>query len=249
MNSSVINQSDQPATAAEREIARLRGDLLTISNRFSHDLRTPLGGIISASEAVKEVLAVHDPAALPLAGSLLASADEIAQLIKQLSFVARASGNPLPKTHIRMADAVFPARQRVEVRVAKRKAVISEPASWPMVPGVLPWLEAIWWQLLVNALKYGGDGCRIELSWRKQGDFLRFEIRDNGPGVPAALRGKLFREFHRLHEDREVPGLGLSIVQRLVELQGGSCGYEQPEQRGTCFFFTLPADESPDIAR
>jgi signal transduction histidine kinase len=112
-----------------------------------------------------------------------------------------------------------------------------------MVPGVLGWLEAIWWNLLVNALEFGGPGCRIELAWLEQGDSLRFEVRDNGPGVPEPMRGKLFREFHRLHEDREVPGLGLSIVQRLVELQGGGCGYEQPPQGGSCFFFTLPSSD------
>ena len=243
----MTHPSSQQPSAAEREIVRLRGDLLTISKRFSHDLRTPLGGIISTSEAVMEVLAVHDPAAVSLAGSLLASADEIAQLIKHVSFIARASGNPLPMRSVRMADAVFPARQRVESRVLRRKAMVSEAPFWPTVPGVLEWLEVIWWHLLVNALEYGGEACRIDLGWCKQGeDSLRFEIRDNGPGVPESLRGKLFREYNRLHEDREVPGLGLSIVQRLVELQGGSCGYEQPAEGGACFFFILPSEVNPD---
>jgi K+-sensing histidine kinase KdpD len=230
------------AAVIENENARLRGDLLTLAKRFSHDLRTPLGGIISTTEAIKEVLNARDPSAVPLADSLLASAEEIAQLIKQASFVARASASPQPKTSIHMADAVFPALQRVESRVLKREAVVVEPPSWPVIPGVMAWLEMIWWHLLMNALRHGGQKCRINLGWESQGAFIRFSISDNGPGVAGVVRGKLFKEFHRLHEEPDVPGLGLSVVQRLVELQGGACGYEEAKQGGACFFFTLPAE-------
>jgi len=116
------------------------------------------------------------------------------------------------------------------------------------VPGVLAWLEMIWWQLLLNALKHAGPKPRIELGWETRRDSLRFWIRDQGPGVPDALRGKLFQEFDSLHAKPSVPGLGLSIVQRLVDLQGGACGHEKPEHGGACFFFTLPTESSPIFA-
>jgi signal transduction histidine kinase len=235
----------KPAAAVERENARLRGDLLTLARRFSHDLRTPLGGIVSAAEAIKEVLAAHDPSAVCLADSLLTASDEMGQMIKQVSFVARASASPLPKTAVHMADAVLPALQRLESRIYRREAAMVEPPSWPVVPGVLTWLEMIWWQLLLNALKHAGPKPRIELGWETRRDSLRFWVRDNGPGVPEAMRGKLFKEFDSLHAEQRVPGLGLSIVQRLVDLQGGGCGYERPEQGGACFFFTLPTESSP----
>lgn len=231
---------NQQAKHLEHEIARLRGDLLTIAKRISHDLRTPLGGIAITAEALKEVLARHDPSAIPLAESLLISADEMSQLIKQVSFVARASANPEPKTPVPMAEAVSPALQRLESRLIKRNATVVEPPSWPVVPGVLPWLEMIWWHLLLNAIVHGGQNGRIELGWAKQNGAVRFWVSDNGPGVPEEWRGKLFNKFHCLHEDPGARGLGLSIVQRLVELQGGQCGHEQPAQGGACFFFTLP---------
>jgi signal transduction histidine kinase len=226
----------------EVENARLRGDLLTLAQRFSHDLRTPLGGIVSGAEAIKELLAAHDPSAVPLADSLLSSADEMAQLIKQVSFLARASANPIPKTSVHMAEAVFPALQRLESRILKRRATVVEPPSWPVVSGVLAWLEVIWWHFIANALKHGPEDCRIELGWSSGNGTLRFWAEDSGPGVPETLRDKLFWEFHKLHETRNVPGLGLSIVQRLVELQGGSCGHERPAGGGARFFFTLPVD-------
>lgn len=224
----------------ERENGRLRGDLLTVASRISHDLRTPLGGIVSTSEAIREILAQHDPTAVKLVDSLLNSAEEMSRLVKQVSLLARASAHPLPKIAVHMAEPVFAALQRLESRVLKRQATVDEPSSWPVVPGVPAWMENIWWELLANALQHAGPASRIKLGWSQQKDSLRFWITDNGPGVPAPVRSKLFREFHSLHEAHDVPGLGLSIVQRLVELQGGICGHEVPETGGACFFFTLP---------
>jgi signal transduction histidine kinase len=228
----------------ESEVARLRGDLLTLAKRFSHDLRTPLGGIMSSAEAIKEALALHDPSAAPLADSLLNSADEMGQIIKQVSFVARASAMPQPKTPVHMAEPVFVALQRLESRVRKRQAVVKEPADWPVVPGVAAWLEVIWWQLVMNSLKHGGQSCHIELGWTTHNDQIRFWVLDNGPGVPENMTGKLFKEFHRLHSEQDVTGFGLPIVQRLVELQQGTCGHERPGHGGALFFFTLPADKT-----
>jgi signal transduction histidine kinase len=219
---------------------RLRGDLLTLTQRFSHDLRTPLGGIVSTAEALKEILAAHDPSAVPLADLLLNSAEEMTQLIKQVSFLAQASAQPLPKTSVHMAEAVFAALQRLESRILKRRATVLEPPTWPVVPGVVGWLEVIWWQLIRNSLQHGGEGCRVELGWARQNDLIRFWVQDNGPGLPEALQGRIFQEFHSLHEQRNVPGLGLSIVQRLVELQGGTCAHERPVPGGARFYFELP---------
>jgi signal transduction histidine kinase len=229
----------EPDTAGENE--RLRGDLMTVAVRISHDLRTPLGGIMSTAEAIREVLAQHDPSVVKLADSLLSSAEEISQLIKQVSFLSRASTTPLPKVPVHMAEPVFAAVQRLESRALKQQAQVSEPPSWPVVPGVSAWLEHIWWHLILNALEHGGPAGRIHLGWGRHGETFRFSVTDNGPGVAELVRGKLFAEFHSLHETRDVPGLGLSIVQRLVELQGGACGFEPSLTGGACFYFTLPA--------
>jgi signal transduction histidine kinase len=236
-------------TQIERENARLRGDLLTLAKRFSHDLRTPLGGLVSTAEAMKEILADSNPADVVLVDSLLNSAEEMTQLIKQVSFVARASANPLPKVAVHMAEPVFVARQRLESRILKCDASVKEPAKWPVVTGVAVWLEAIWWHLIRNSLRFGGEHCHIELGWTAHGDNIRFWLRDNGPGVAEPLRAKLFKEFHFLHAEQSVPGMGLSIVQRLVELQGGTTGYESPAGGGALFYFTLPTSESADPVR
>lgn len=223
---------------------RLRGDLLTIASRISHDLRTPLNYIFTAAQAMKEILLEKEPAAAAMADSLLTSAEEMTQVIKHVSFVLRASANPTAKTWLPMAEPVTNALQRVESRAVKSKATIKRPESWPEVAGVSPWLEMIWWNLLMNALTHGGQNAQINLGWRQSKHYFRFWIRDNGPGVPEARQKSLFKPFDSLHETKDLAGLGLSIVHRLVELQGGGCGHESPKHGGSLFYFELPV-ESP----
>jgi K+-sensing histidine kinase KdpD len=222
----------------EEENARLRGDLLTVASRVSHDLRTPLGGIVTAAEVLREILAEHkEPDSLPKA--ILDSVDDMARLIKQVSTVTRATAHPLPKEPVQMGGIVAATLQRLESRIEKKHAVIAEPASWPQVNGVAEWLEAIWSNFLMNALQHTGEKPRVELSWCEINGAYRFAIADNGGGVPDHVRQGLFQPFHLLHKPDSARGLGLSVVQRLVELQGGNCGYE-PVAGGSLFFFSLP---------
>jgi K+-sensing histidine kinase KdpD len=221
-----------------RENARLRGDLLTVARRISHDLRTPLGGIVATSEVLKEVLAENKPSRASLVAPIFDSTDEIKKLIERVSFILKASVNPIHKEPMKMGEVVCRVLQRLESKILKKNAVVAEPSSWPEVNGVFPWLEVVWWNLLANALQFGKD--RIELGWQKENDELQFWICDNGTGVPMEKRGKLFQPFHTLHEPDATHGLGLSIVQRLMELQGGRCGYEPRPEGGSRFYFILP---------
>jgi len=99
--------------------------------------------------------------------------------------------------------------------------------------------EAIWVNLLGNALRHGGD-APVVVAWQPDSTGFRFSVTDTGPGVAAEARATLFTPFDRLHSVI-APGLGLAIVERLVALQGGTCGHERPAAGGACFYFALPA--------
>jgi K+-sensing histidine kinase KdpD len=224
-----------------RENARLRGDLLTVAVRVSHDLRTPLGGISSTGELLKDILAEKDTASAAVTDSLFTSVDEMSKLIGQIRVVTRASADPKPKARVNMGEVVSGVLQRLESRILKTQATVTEPGSWPEVNGVTDWLEFIWWNLLANALQHAGEKPRIELNWRQDQAGFRFEVCDNGGGVPADGHPGLFQPFDSLHNPGSTCGLGLSVVQRLVALQDGVCGYETNPKGGACFFFTLTA--------
>jgi signal transduction histidine kinase len=228
----------QNESGSENETARLRGDLLTIATRVSHDLRTPLGGVVTATEVLKEILEENNlPSALTQ--TVFDSVDEITHLIKQISFLTRATANPGTQKVLPMDGVVAMALQRLEHRFSKRQATVVKPDSWPQVRGVAPWLEEVWWNLLTNSLEHTTGELRIDLGWREVNGSYRFEVCNNGGEVRTDIRKALFRPFYLLNTPDGPPGFGLSIVQRLIELQGGECGYE-PKPNGSCFFFSLP---------
>jgi signal transduction histidine kinase len=224
-----------------RENTRLRGDLLTVAVRVSHDLRTPLGGIVNTGELLKEILIEKEPAAAALTDSLFTSVDEMNKLIGQIRVITKASADPKPKEQVNMAEIVSGVLQRLESQILKSSATVTEPGSWPEVNGVADWLEFIWWNLVANALQHAGEKPQIELNWHQEKNGLRFQACDNGIGVPAEVRTRLFQPFDTLHKPDSGWGLGLSVVQRLVDLQGGNCGYEPNPKGGARFYFTLPA--------
>lgn len=222
----------------EEENSRLRGDLLTIASRVSHDLRTPLGGIVTATEVLREMLAeVERPETLTKA--ILDSVDDMTRVIRQVSFVARATAQPQHVRPVNMSVVVATALQRSELLISRRSAVVVEPPSWPEVKGVPDWLDYVWSSFLTNALQHTPEKVRIELSWREEQGWCRFGVADNGGGVREDLRPTLFWPFHLMHKPDGSRGLGLSIVQRLMELQGGNSGYE-PLPGGSLFYFSLP---------
>jgi signal transduction histidine kinase len=223
-----------------RQNERLRGDLRTIAHRVSHDLRTPLGGILTAGEALKEMLSEQNSSSVELVKSFLDSADEMDKLIGRVSLLTRVSANPVSKRPVAMEEVVWAALQRLERQILKKGAHVTRPASWPEVTGVSSLLETIWWNLLGNALQHGKEKVRVELGWSQDEGEFRFWVCDNGDGIPSEITRSLFQPFHSLHRNNAGKGLGLSIVQRLVELQGGHCGYEPRPEGGSRFYFTLP---------
>lgn len=230
------------------ENVRCRGDLAAIGTRVAHDLRSPLGGVLTTVEVLKEVLAEEAPERVVLLDPIMESIEGLTKLIRQLSLLAKASGGENPLQHFNMGLAFWSAFQGVEREAAALGATVVQPAAWPEVAGDQAWEEAIWQALLANSLRHGGPKPRIEVGWTRQENETRFWIVDPGE-VPPAKRPALFTPFHLLHQPNAPRGFGLPIVRRLAELQGGKSGYEPAPGGGSCFFFTLPIEKNTGASR
>lgn len=145
-----------------------------------------------------------------------------------------------------MDEVVEGALERLLYAIEKHQARIIHPDDWPAALGYGPWVEEVWVNYIHNAIKYGGRTPRVELSAEALPDgMVRFAVHDNGSGLAPEEQEKLFTPLEKLDRiDNEGYGLGLSIVQRIVDKLGDEVGVESEKGGGSEFFFTLPS--APD---
>lgn len=233
---------------AEREIVQFRGDLLTFGHRVAHDLRTPLGGMFTTTEMLREVLTEESPGNAALTQPILDSGEGLVKLIERTSFFAKIAASTEAPLHWNMGTLFWNAFQRLEPHIIHANATLSHVNDWPFVDARAAWIEAVWQQLITNALQHGGSGVRMEAGWTPEEGRNRFWLWSSGP-VPPERRSSLFYPFNRLHESRAPRGFGLALVRRIVEREGGFCSFEAPTTGGARFSFTLPAAPSPAPTR
>ncbi len=226
-----------------RRLARERGDVWTIGRRLTHDLRNPLGCIVTTSEMLREMMREDAPEHAPLLEPIIDATGEMLDLINRVHVMAKASAQPRQPEPVDMEAPLQATIERLQREITRRHAEVQVPEPWPVVEAVQPWLETVWWNLLANALRHGGEPPQIETGWKQNADEWVFWVADRGPGVAADRVKQLFTPFDQLHQ-RHGGGIGLSIVHRLVELQGGRCQYEPRPGGGSIFSFTLPLTDS-----
>ena len=154
-----------------------------------------------------------------------------------------------------MAVIVKDAYDRVEHLIETMQARVVIPDRWPVALGYAPWIEEVWANYISNAVKYGGRPEQGVMPFITLGaaamldeGYVYFWVRDNGAGLPLEQQAKLFSPFERLGQvHTEGYGLGLSIVQRIIEKLGGEVRVESEVGLGSTFYFTLPLalDDSP----
>jgi signal transduction histidine kinase len=167
------------------------------------------------------------------------SVGEAIQLLDRVGFVLWASADGEKKERVDMAEIVTKSLRILDKKIQDSKAALEMPTQWPAAQGVASWLGVVWTNLISNSLEHAGPAPKIQLEWTAVPSGFQFSVTDSGPGVAAARMPELFTRFDKLHEIRG-RGFGLSIVQRLVALQGGRYGHKNLPERGASFYFTLP---------
>jgi signal transduction histidine kinase len=226
-----------------RENLQLRGDLKTIARRIVHDARTPLGCIHTVCELLRDLPPENADSLRESTDIVRASTAEMSRLIDRVSFMIRASIDPVPPVAFAMGPVVDGALRQLQTELEGTAKKVRQPAQWPEAEGVPAWTETIWTNLIHNAVVHGARTGTIQLGWTRSEGFIRFWV--SSPGlVPAMHRERLFRRFNQLHQTPSA-GLGLAFVERLTALQGGETGYETGEDSRAIFHFTLRGNAAP----
>ncbi|MCA9719109.1 MAG: hybrid sensor histidine kinase/response regulator [Myxococcales bacterium] len=238
---------------AQRVVAE-RGRLLeqrardteALARMVAHDLRNPLSTLAGGLATLEEQLAgpLEPDERGEVAGMvpwLRDVAGQMADAIDAVLLLLDVTRGPGELASVDSRYALQLALDRIDDRVLARGATIELAGGMPIITGRATWLSEVWFQLLDNAIKYGGEPLEVRVSWARDGERARFELRDNGPGLTPEQRARVFEEFTRFHQARaRGNGLGLALVRRVIERLGGEVGVEASPGGGAAFWFSLP---------
>lgn len=228
------------ARAEAERASRAKSEFLS---RMSHELRTPLTAILGFNQLLGmdgETLTDDQRHALDqiakAGGHLLAMIEEVLDIAR-----IEAGGHALVLEPLDLGplladvcNLIAPQAQvvGVDVRIVGDTSVEVFGDRRATVQVLL--------NLLSNAIKYGPDGGLVTLTVLETADQVRVEVRDEGPGVPVDLVGRLFTPFDRLDAERwsgaQGSGLGLALSRGLAQAQGGDVAYRPREDRPGAVF-------------
>jgi PAS domain S-box-containing protein len=234
---------EQRVVARTAELLAAINDLEAFSYSVSHDLRAPLRAIDGFTRILLEEYASTFPEeAQHYFQRVRDNTQQMGQLIDDLLAFSRLSRQPLMKRSVDMAALIHQCLAELQPEQEGRQVAI-HITELPNCQGDAALLKQVWTNLLTNALKYTRqrDSALITIDYQTDGAVMIYFIRDNGVGFDMRYSDKLFGVFQRLHRsaDYEGTGVGLAIVQRIIQRHGGRIWAAAIPDQGATFFFTL----------
>jgi len=237
---------------ALRRIERVRRDFVA---NIGHELRTPLTSIKLLAETLSSG-AVDDPATMrDFATQVEREADHLAQLVDELldlsaieSGTTTLSLEALDPEQVVSAllERIRPVAERREIRLVRRPA----PAAGALVLADPSRLGQALLNLAHNAVKYSHHGGEVTIGWEPVDTRIRFNVHDDGIGVPDVHKARIFERFYkadrsraRERDEQELggsAGLGLAIVRHIAEAHDGTVGFASEEGVGSTFWIEVP---------
>ncbi len=227
-----------------RRVEEVRRDFVV---NVSHELKTPVSGLSLLAEAVED--AADDPVAVRrFARRMQHETHRLSRLVSEIVDLSRLQATDL-MTELVIVDVPHCAREAVEHTrlVAGHRRVTASttsPQEQLRVYGEPELITTAIRNLVTNAIAYSDDGTSISVVTRRSGDVVEVAVTDQGQGIPATDRERIFERFYRVDPARSRAtggtGLGLSIVKHVCVNHGGEVTVWSHEGHGSTFTIRLP---------
>ena len=211
---------------------------------LGHDLRTPLGAIVTGAQFIMETTPLPPPADT-LLPRILSSGERMTQMIDDLLDFTRSrlgASIPIARTAVDLGPVISDAVDEIQASAPDATLKVEKSGDlrgeWDG-----PRLSQVLSNLLSNAVHHGSRGTPITVTVRGEAEKVVFSVHNQGPPIPRNQLGRIFHPLSRTATASLDPhhlGLGLYIAERVVTGHGGTIEVASTEEQGTTFTVTLP---------
>jgi len=242
-------ETNERLNMANRQLARLNHRYLEMLGFVTHELKSPIANSYMSANALRqEIFGLLAPEQSIMVEAICRNLDQSMEMIRHYLDLSRIEKDEMtvnPQPTLILKEVVEPVVKGLTSAVMEREVALTVEVppglSWTLDPELF---RGVITNLLNNALKYGEKSGEIRLSVQDQGDCLRMEVWNSGPGISEEDQGKLFQKFQRLQASRQSSvrgtGLGLFITKTIIERHGGKISVESQEGEWAKFIIELP---------
>ena len=210
----------------------------------SHELKTPLQGIIGSAELIENGMV--KPEDMPrFIGHIRGEAQRMVALIGDIIRLSQLDeGEEMPREDVDLLEVARRATEQLDTTAQARKIAVTVDGQPTAVNGVRQLLYEVIYNLCDNAIKYNVDGGSVRMTVSGDGANACVTVADTGIGIPLEQQARVFERFYRVDKSHSKAsggtGLGLSIVKHAVQYHGGSISLNSRPGEGTTVRVWLP---------
>ena len=210
----------------------------------SHELKTPLQGIIGSAELLENGLVKQEDVPRFI-GHIRSEAQRLVTLIGDIIRLSQLDeGEPMPAEPVELLALAREAAESLQSAAAARNVTVTVEGEPVALTGVRRLLYEIVFNLCDNAIKYNTDGGRVQVTVTKENETAAVTVRDTGIGIPPDQQDRVFERFYRVDKSHSKAsggtGLGLSIVKHAVQYHHGAIHLQSEVGKGTEIRVTFP---------